>query len=146
MGTLSTELAAHAERLVPHPRIYADANVPAGLVAYMRSRLEWDVLFVIEEDELRRASDEKHYRLAQQLRRTLVTLDRDYLDDRRFPPAEGCGVLVIHAPDEQQLTFLLDRIHRRIFHRLGDDQDEPIALPLAGRKLQVHTDWGRGDD
>ena len=146
MGTLSTELAPHAERLMPRPRIYADANVPAGLVAHMRSRLEWDVLFVIEEDELRRAPDVKHYRLAQQLRRTLVTMDRDYLDDRRFPPGEGCGVLVINAPDERQLTFLLDRVHRRLFHRLGDDQDESVALPLAGRKLQVHTDWGRGDE
>ena len=33
MGTLSSELAPHAERLSPRPRIYADANVPAGLVA-----------------------------------------------------------------------------------------------------------------
>src|SRR5437870_5381935 len=138
MGTLSTELAAHAERLMPHPRIYADANVPAGLVAYMRSRLEWDVLFVIEEAELRRASDEKHYRLAQQLRRTLVTMDRDYLDDRRFPPGEGSGVLVINAPDEQQLTLLLERIDRSLF-----SDDAPIPLPLAGRKLQVNSDWGR---
>ena len=31
MGTLSTELASHAARLSPRPRIYADANVPAGL-------------------------------------------------------------------------------------------------------------------
>ena len=44
------------------------------------------MLFVLEEDELRRAPDLKHYQLAQQLRRTLVTMDRDYLDDRRFPP------------------------------------------------------------
>ena len=43
MGTLSSELAPHAERLSPRPRIYADANVPAGVVAYMRARLEWDV-------------------------------------------------------------------------------------------------------
>ena len=87
MGTLSSELATHAERLSPRPRIYADANVPAGLVAHMRARLDWDVLFVIEDDDLRRAPDAKHYRLAGQLRRTLITLDRDYLDDRRFPPA-----------------------------------------------------------
>src|SRR5882724_1578906 len=89
MGTLSTELAPHAERLSPRPRIYADANMPAGLVAYMRQRLGWDVLFVVEEDTLRRAADITHYRLADQLRRTLVTMDRDYLDDRLFPPAEG---------------------------------------------------------
>src|SRR6185295_390987 len=115
MGTLSSELAPHAERLTPRPRIYADANVPAGLVEHMRRRLQWDVLFVLEDEKLRRAPDLAHYRLAQQLRRTLVTMDRDYLDDRRFPPAETCGVLVIQAPDERQLTLLVERIDRSLF-------------------------------
>jgi hypothetical protein len=141
MGTLSSELAPHAERLTARPRIYADANVPAGIVAHMRTRLKWDVLFVIEEDDLRRAPDEKHYQLAQQLCRTLVTMDRDYLDDRRFPPGEGAGVLVVQAPDERQLSSLLDRVHRVLFH--PDEAADPVPLPLAGRKLQVHSDWGR---
>ena len=141
MGTLSTELGPHAERLVARPRIYADANVPSGVVAHMRLRLRWDVLFVLEEADLRRAPDVKHYQLAQQLRRTLVTLDRDYLDDRRFPPDVCGGVLVIQAPDERQLAGLLDRIDRSLFH--AEDVKEPIPLPLAGRKLQVNTDWGR---
>src|SRR3954454_338315 len=112
MGTLSEELGPVAERLVARPRIYADANVPAGIVAHMRARLRWDVLFVLEQAELRRAADVKHYQLAQQLRRTLVTMDRDYLDDRRFPPDSSGGVLVIQAPDETQLTALLDRVDR----------------------------------
>jgi hypothetical protein len=147
MGTLSSELAAHAERLSPRPRIYADANVPAGLVSFMRARLGWDVLFVIEEDALRRAPDSTHYRLAQQLRRTLVTLDRDYLDDRRFPPAEGGGVLVIHAPDERLLSALLDRLDRAIFREAGEDGDTHVVpLPLVGRKMHVHTDWEAGAD
>jgi hypothetical protein len=142
MGTLPSELATHAERLSPRPRIYADANVPAGLVTYMRARLDWDVLFVIEEDSLRRAPDTTHYRLARQLHRTLVTLDRDYLDDRRFPPDEGSGVLVIHAPNERLLSALLDRVNRAIFHQPGDDGDARVVpLPLAGRKMHVHTDW-----
>jgi hypothetical protein len=154
MGTLSSELVSHAQRLSSRPRIYADANVPAGLVAHMRLRLQWDVLFVVEEDALRRAADVKHYRLAQQLGRTLVTMDRDYLDDKRFPPAEGSGVLVINAPDEQQLTLLLERIDRALFwgpaagpgsseRAVGDDTPDLVALPLAGRKLQVNSDWGR---
>ena len=144
MRTLSSELGPHAERLSPRPRIYADANVPAGIVAYMRAQLEWDVLFVMEEDELRRAADEKHYRLAQQLRRTLVTMDRDYLDDRRFPPADGGGVLVINAPDERLLSALLERIDRALFRQadeLGGVQT--VAVPLVGRKMHLHTDWGR---
>ncbi len=139
MGTLSSGLAPHAERLSPRPRIYADANVPAGLVAFMRTLLNWDVLYVLEDDELRRAADVKHYRLAQQLRRTLVTLDRDYLDDRRFPPSESAGVLVVNAPNEYELRGLLMRIDRDLFGGDGAAQ----ALPLEGRKLQLHTDWGR---
>ena len=144
MGTLSSELRSHAERLSLRPRVYADANVPAGVVAHMRTRLGWDVLFVMEEDELRRAPDITHYRLAEQLRRTLVTMDRDYLDDRRFPPAEGSGVLVINAPDERLLSALLDRIDRALF-RPSDELPGPSALPLAGRKLHAQTDWGRSD-
>jgi hypothetical protein len=143
MGTLASELAPHAHRLTPRPRIYADANVPAGLVTFMRERLGWDVLFVIEEDTLRRAADVKHYQLAQQLRRTLITLDRDYLDDRRFPPGEGGGVLIMSAPDEREFSALLARVNRALFH--PSDEDAP-ALPLAGRKLHVHSDWGRGGD
>ena len=153
MGTLSGELAPHAVRLSPRPRIYADANVPAGLVAHMRVRLQWDVLFVLEEETLRRAPDVKHYRLAQQLRRTLVTLDRDYLDDRRFPPGEGAGVLVISAPDERELSALLDRLDSMLFRfgrgceegpgaESGDNRDA-ARLPLEGRKLHAQTDWGR---
>jgi hypothetical protein len=147
VGTLSSELATHAHRLSPRPRIYADANVPAGLVTYMRARLDWDVLFVMEDDDLRRAPDTKHYHLAGQLRRTLITMDRDYLDDRRFPPAEGSGVLVIQAPDERLLAALLERVDRTLFRQSEERCDgQSFALPLAGRKLQVHTDWGRKPD
>ncbi len=140
MGTLSTELAPHAADLSPRPRIYADANVPAGLVTHMRQRLDWDVVFVMEDDDLRRASDLRHYQLAHQLRRTLITMDRDYLDDRRFPPVEGSGVLVIQAPDHRQLVALMGRVNEQVFKRSADDRP---ALPLAGRKLHVQTDWGR---
>jgi len=141
MGTLSSELGAHAERLTARPRIYADANVPAGLVDYMRTHLGWDVLFVLEEDDLRRAPDLRHYHLAEQLRRTLVTMDRDYLDDQAFPPDRSGGVLVIQAPDAQQLQSLLDRLDRQLFHH-GESPD-PIPQPLTGLKLEVHNDWGR---
>jgi len=99
------------------------------------------VLFVVEDDDLPRAPDLKHYRLAQQLRRILVTMDRDYLDDRRFPPLESGGVIVINAPDERGLLSLLERIDQQLFR--AEDGDEPDMVPLAGRKLQLNNDWGR---
>src|ERR687889_1841851 len=135
MGTLSSELNPFAAKLAQEPRIYADANIPTGVVAYMRSRLQWDVLFVIEHDDLRRARDIEHYRLARQLGRTLVTLDRDYLDDRAFPPDEGAGVIVFCAPDERWLRRLLARMDRELF-RSADAR----PLPLERRKLEWHID------
>jgi hypothetical protein len=135
MGTLSSELGPLVERVANQPRVYADANIPNGVVGYMRERLGWDVLFVIEHDDLRRARDLEHYRLARQLGRTLVTLDRDYLNDRIFPPDEGAGVIVFSAPDERWLRRLLARMDRELF-RSADAR----ALPLERRKVEWHID------
>jgi hypothetical protein len=135
MGTLWSELGPIADGVSARPRVYADANVPAGLVDYMRATLGWDVLFVIEQPDLRRARDHAHFRLARQLRRTLVTFDRDYLDDRLFPPEQGAGVLVIAAPDTRALQSLLARLDSGLFRAV----DAP--LPLERRKLHAHSDW-----
>ena len=135
MGTLSSELTDVIIDSGPAPRVYADANIPTGVVEFMRNRLGWDVLFVLEHDDIRRAADVVHYRLARQLGRTLVTLDRDYVDDRRFPPGEGAGVIVFSAPDERWLRKLMQQVDRRLFRAAG-----ATALPIEGRKLQWHID------
>ena len=140
MGTLWSELAPLAED-AEGPRVYADANVPAGVVSFMRVSLGWDVLFVIEHDDLRRAHDIEHFRLARQLRRTLITMDRDYLNDRVFPPRESAGVVVLSAPDERGLQSLLERVDQDLFYDNGDDL---VALPLEGTKLQVFPEFGMG--
>jgi len=133
MGTLASELGPHVDRNHVQPRVYVDANVPARLVGFMRQSLDWDVWFVMEHDDLRRAPDGDHYRLARELRRTLISFDRDYLDDRKFPLAESGGVLVMTAPEEHGYMKLLTRLDAELF------QQE--VLPLDGRKLHVHVDW-----
>ncbi|MPY90435.1 MAG: hypothetical protein GEU99_21250 [Luteitalea sp.] len=142
MGTLASELGSWQTRVIHHPLVYGDANLPAGLVAFMRERLRWDVFFVMEHADLRRARDGEHFRRAREMRRTLLTLDRDYFDDRRFPPTECGGVIVLSAPDERALSLLLREIDRHLFRFTprGTGADEPSAhdLPLAGRKLLVY--------
>jgi hypothetical protein len=133
MGTLSSELAQVIADTDPAPRLYADANIPSGVVEFMRTALGWNVLFVLEHADLRRAPDIQHFRMARQLGRTLITLDRDYVDDRRFPPAEGAGVIVFSAPDERWLCKLMRQVDRRLFRPEGAG-----LLPLEGRKLQWH--------
>lgn len=135
MGTLASELGPRVEQDAPQPRIYADANLPVGVVSFMRNDLKWDVFFVLEHDDLRRARDTEHYRLARQLRRTLVSLDRDYFDDRQFPREESGGVLVMSAPDEDRLRVLLVEADRVLFHSAP-------PTSLSGRKLR----WDYGAD
>jgi hypothetical protein len=157
VGTLWSELAPIADHVSDSPRVYVDANLPAGLVAFMRTTLGWDVLFVIEHPQLRRARDIEHFRLARQLSRTLITLDHDYLDERTFPSAETAGVLVLSAPDERGLAAVLTRFDHALLRPAmreapprsgptgaadyGPGPDGSRALPLAGRKLHVHSDW-----
>jgi hypothetical protein len=130
MGSLPSELGPYAARIAGQPRIYADANIPNGVIEYMRTELEWDVLFVLEHDDLRRASDRHHFELARQLGRTLVTLDHDYADDRRFPPAQSPGVIIFSAPDERWLRKLLKASNEKVFRA-----DASVAQPLEGQKV-----------
>lgn len=130
MGTLSSELSPLVAEKASGPRVYADANMPYGIVTFMRTQLRWDVFFVLEHEDLRRARDIEHYRLARQLGRTLLTQDRDYIDDDGFPPAEGAGVIVLSAPDEPRMRLLLADVDQTVFRADGAG-----PLPLAGRKV-----------
>jgi predicted nuclease of predicted toxin-antitoxin system len=141
MGTLASELGSRVEQLSRQPRVYVDANIPAGAVSHMRERLRWDVVAVVEDDELRRASDVDHYQTARRLRRTLITLDDDFLEERLFPWEESPGVIVVSAPNEAGLVKLLDKIHRAFFAARGRRDRRRRALPLEGQMLQVHPDW-----
>lgn len=135
MGTLSSELLPIAAELSPAPRVYVDANVPYGVVVAMRHELGWDVLFVLEHEELRRARDVEHFERALDLGRTLITLDHDFSDDRRFPPAASPGVVICSAPDEAGLIRLLRHLDHHVL-RAGSPGDPP----LKGRKLELTPD------
>ena len=132
MGTLASELRPIAEDLADAPRVYVDANLPLGVVTVMRQELRWDVLFVLEHEDLRRATDAEHFRRARDLGRTLLTLDRDFFDDDRFPPSATAGVIVCSAPDESALVRLLRQLDRTVFRAA----DGP-PLPFAGRKIAL---------
>jgi len=140
MRTLASELGFHVDASSEVPRIYVDANVPAGVVGYMRRRLGWDVFFVMEHEDLRRAADETHYQLSRRLHRILITMDRDFLDERRFPLDQCGGVVVVHAPDERGLNRVLRRLHKEFF--MGESLRD--SSPLAGRKLDLHSDFNFG--
>ena len=130
MGTLASELRPIAEDLAGAPRVYVDANMPAGVVSFMRRDLGWDVLFVLEHEDLRRAADIVHYQRALEFGRTLFTLDRDFQDDKRFPPADSPGVVILSAPDEAGLIRLIQPLDRNVMRA-----PNATAMPFRGRKV-----------
>ena len=132
MGTLASALRPIALERADAPRVYVDANVPVGVVEVMRRDLRWDVLFVLEHDDLRRAPDAEHFRRAREFGRTLITLDHDFFDDRRFPPDLSPGVVVCSAPDEPGLIRLLRQLDRETLRA-----PEADPLPLRGRKIEI---------
>ena len=134
MGTLFSELGPLRAATADGPLIYADANVPAPLVTFMRERLRWDVLHVVDEPDWRRATDLAHFVRARNLLRTLITLDHDFLDPKLFPPAHGPGVIVLHAPDERGLRKLLAEVDTYL-------RERPGTAPLLGRTLNLHPGW-----
>lgn len=134
MGTLFSELGPLRAAQAGGPLVYADANVPAPLVGFMRGQLHWDVLHVVDEPQWRRASDVAHFHRARDLRRTLVTLDHDFLEDRRFPAVDSPGVIVLSAPDDRRLRKLLGTVDTYL-------RGLPVTAPLAGRKLRVEPGW-----
>jgi hypothetical protein len=134
LRTLASELKPLAITAVA-PRVYADANLPWGAVALMRRDLRWDVLFVLEHAELRRASDREHFARARELGRTVITLDRDFADPRRFPPDLSPGVVICSAPDEAALGRLLRHIDRELLRAPG-----AADPPLVGRTVELSPD------
>jgi len=140
VGTLASELGNQIDKLSSRTRVYVDANVPAGVVLHMRNRLKWDVLAVIEDDSLRRASDLEHYRIARKLRRTLISLDGDFLDERRFPTIDSGGVVILSAPDERGLVRLVNRLQKAYFSRTARRRVRSLVPPLLGEKIRVHPD------
>ncbi len=80
-----------------------------------------------------------HYYRARDLKRTLVTLDHDYFNDRRFPPGDSGGVVVLSAPDATSLARLLADLDALL--RFGERPADDPALPLKGRKLHLFPGW-----
>jgi predicted nuclease of predicted toxin-antitoxin system len=105
---------------IPSPRrkvrAYLDENIPLSVAERVRTNLRWDVLSVQEEPDLRNQEDKFHYANAKRLGRILFTLDRDFLDDRRFPLHQSPGVFVVSArqDDADDIFFAVWVVSRHL--------------------------------
>ena len=114
MGTLFAELAARAGAPTG-PRIYADANVPAGIIAFMRKTLQIGHA-VHRTRRFAACAGPTAFRAGQATRAHAGDAGcAEYLDDRMYPPGKTSGLIVLYAPTEQLLTRTLQQIDERVF-------------------------------
>jgi len=88
-------------------KFYADENFPTAAVRFVRSRGVH--VLTAQEAERKGHPDENHAAFALKDGRVLLTCDRDYLDDRRFPLIH-CPVIVVcdfgsGSSNEMRQTF-----------------------------------------
>ena len=142
LGTLSSELHARSSsRLGDQPRVYADANIPTGVVEFMRERLGWDVLFVLEHDD---DPARPRYRA--------LSGWRGSSDARSSPSIATTSTIGVPAGRRRRRDRVL-RAGRTMAAQLLQTGGPPAvprgrrrALPLEGRKLQWHMGHADGDD
>jgi len=80
------------ERIV---QFYADHNVDYSIVEALRIK-KYDVE-TARDIGAEKQHDEFHFRRAFRSKRVLLTLDRDFLDNRRFPLSQTHGIIVLNV-------------------------------------------------
>lgn len=126
-------------------RFYADHNLDASIVEVLRYR-KYDVE-TAQEVGAERQPDEFHYRRAFMTRRVLLTQDKDYLDNERFPLSQTRGVIVfnIDTADVVQIARALEVVDT-ILGRMAPVLDESKVLLNSDYTLtyitRVPTDSG----
>ena len=66
----------------------------------------------VRDQGLSGCSDERLYELCCAEKRCLVTLDMDFADVVRFPPAESKGIVIIRLPKNPNFTLLQQLIQQ----------------------------------
>ena len=88
--------------------IKTDENIGNSGIELLR-RAGHDVT-TVREQALGGAADELVYRACAAENRTLVTLDRDFGQVQRFPPAQAAGIVFIELGGPATLRALLGRL------------------------------------
>ena len=79
------------------PKFYADENVFPESISFLRSK-KVNILHFVKDLKLSGRDDIFHWERAKQDQRILLTLDRDFLNNRLFPLRQTWGTIVIVVP------------------------------------------------
>jgi predicted nuclease of predicted toxin-antitoxin system len=118
-------------------RLKLDENLDTRLAPWLVS-MGHDVQ-TVREEQLSGAADEEIFAAAFGERRSLVTLDLDFSDPMRFPPAKTAGTLVLRAPvpSMAMIRLLLDQAIR---YADSESPEGKIWIVEPGR-VRIWESW-----
>ena len=113
-------------------RIYADKNIERSVVEDLR-KAGMDVLWVGEETLLSNQTDDLfHYEEARKRQSYLLTHDKDFWDDLKYPLHRSPGVIILSHTPEPGLGALLVRLLRKLLVDYN-----PLSEPLYLDSIKV---------
>jgi len=111
-------------------RFKLDENVPRRVAELLRGK-GFDADTVLDEG-LRSSPDEDVLAAACNDRRTLLTLDLDFADLRKYSPAATCGIVVLR-PAASELATVLDLVTELLGQLPGRDPRGKLWIVESGR-------------
>ena len=102
-------------------------------------RLRGHEVVTVREQELAGCSDEKLFEVCGREDRCLVTLDLDFADVVRFPPARSSGVAVIRLPRNPSLD-LLGRLVAKMLGALDAESIRGRLWVVEVTRIRIHSD------
>lgn len=91
----------------------------------------------VRDESLQGADDRLIYRVCCEEQRCLVTLDLDFADVVRFPPAATAGIAVIRVPRNPSLA-LLERLVAQPLTAAGSLQIDGSLWIVEVDRLRIH--------
>jgi len=98
----------------------------------------------VRGQELQGCSDQHLYEACCTEQRCLVTLDLDFADVTRFPPAQASGIVVIRVPRNPSLA-LLERLVRQFLQALNQMRIEKQLWIVEIGRIRIHQLESQGD-
>jgi predicted nuclease of predicted toxin-antitoxin system len=91
----------------------------------------------VASEGLRGAPDEKLFEVCTAERRALITLDRDFGQVLRYPPAASAGIVILEIGPRATHAALLDRIRELLIVLSTRSPDGALWIVEPGR-LRIH--------
>lgn len=124
------------------PIFYCDEDFPEPSLKKLKN---FKVKHCVLDFNYQGRDDDFHYQFAAEQKAVLLTLDDDYLDNRRFKLSKTFGVVVIQAgrfPTWDRVNLVIDKL-MPLLKSLNDQSLKGVKITVS---LEGYTQWSLKDN